>query len=100
MTEEYQVTLHSQMGPRQGILTLQRQGVRLTGTLELVGYVNAVQGQVDQDGSLRISHAIQTALSTFECETLLQIQGDQLTGLSRSEPCQMRWEGRRIRQTP
>ena len=42
MREEYQVTLQSQMGPREGQLTLQYKGSFVTGTLKLVGYVNAL----------------------------------------------------------
>lgn len=36
MREEYQVTLQSQMGPREGQLTLQYKGSFVTGTLKLV----------------------------------------------------------------
>ena len=42
MREQYQVTLHSQMGPRVGRLTLQFEGTAITGVLELVGYRNAM----------------------------------------------------------
>ena len=38
MTEQYQVTIQSQMGPREGVLTLSYQGSYITGSLNLVGY--------------------------------------------------------------
>ena len=38
MTEQYQVTIQSQMGPREGVLTLSYQGSYVTGSLDLVGY--------------------------------------------------------------
>ena len=44
MTEQYQVTIQSQMGPREGVLTLSYQGNYVTGSLDLVGYVNTIQG--------------------------------------------------------
>ena len=37
MTEQYQVTIQSQMGPREGVLTLRYQGSYITGSLDLVG---------------------------------------------------------------
>ena len=52
MTEQYQVTIQSQMGPREGVLTLSYQGSYITGSLDLVGYVNTVQGVLAEDGTL------------------------------------------------
>ena len=43
MAERYQVTLHSQMGPRTGLLTLERRDNYFTGLLELMGYENTVR---------------------------------------------------------
>ena len=37
MVEQYEVTLQSQMGPREGILTLRYKGSYVAGSLELVG---------------------------------------------------------------
>ena len=69
MTEQYQVTIQSQMGPREGVLTLSYQGSYITGSLDLVGYVNTVQGVLAEDGTLHL-HPIQTAVSTIPCETV------------------------------
>ena len=43
MTEQYQVTIQGQLGPREGVLTLSYQESYITGSLDLVGYVNKVQ---------------------------------------------------------
>ena len=40
MTEQYQVTIQGQLGPREGVLTLSYQESYITGSLDLVGYVN------------------------------------------------------------
>ncbi|MDR3729827.1 MAG: hypothetical protein Q3X94_08610 [Oscillospiraceae bacterium] len=86
MKEEYQVTLQSQMGPREGRLTLQYKGSFVTGTLKLVGYVNAVRGLRSEDGTLHLFHSIQTAVSTFPCESVLQLQEGRLTGAPSPRP--------------
>lgn len=96
MMEQYQVTLHSQMGPRNGTLTLNCQDRRITGTLVLVGYCNPIQGEMSDDGKLHIRHRIQTVMSTFLCETVLEQHSDTLTGITTAAPCQIRWDGVRI----
>ena len=44
MREEYHVTLYSQMGPREGRLDLQYEGSAVTGSLELMGRRNPING--------------------------------------------------------
>ena len=100
MREEYQVTLQSQMGPREGQLTLQYKGSFVTGTLKLVGYVNAVRGLRSEDGTLHLFHSIQTAVSTFPCESILQMQEGHLTGATIVKDCRMQWRGTRVAQNP
>ena len=85
MTEQYQVTIQSQMGPREGVLTLLYQGNYITGLLELVGYVNKVQGVRGADGMLHLFHPIQTVVSTIPCETVLNLQAGNLRGTSTSK---------------
>ena len=93
MTEQYQVTIQSQMGPREGVLTLSYQGSYVTGSLDLVGYVNTVQGVQAADGTLHLFHPIQTAVSTSPCETVLNLRAGSLQGTSTSKSARMRWEG-------
>ena len=98
MHRRYQVTLYSQMGPREGILTLNYQGSYVSGSLDLVGYVNTVQGVLAEDGTLHLFHPIQTAVSTIPCETLLDLRAGSLRGTSTSRSARMRWEGTLLRQ--
>ena len=100
MTEQYQVTIQSQMGPREGVLTLRYQGSYVTGSLELVGYVNTVQGIQAANGTLHLFHPIQTAVSTIPCETVLNLRAGSLQGTSTSKSARMRWEGTLIHQKP
>ena len=100
MTEQYQVTIQSQMGPREGVLTLCYQGNYVTGALELVGYVNTIQGVQAADGTLHLFHPIQTAVSTIPCETVLNLRAGSLQGTSTSKSARMRWEGTLIHQKP
>ena len=93
MTEQYQVTIQSQMGPREGVLTLSYQGSYVTGSLDLVGYVNKVQGVRAADGTLHLFHPIQTVVSTIPCETVLNLRAGCLRGTSTSKSARMRWEG-------
>ena len=100
MTERYRVTIQSQMGPREGVLTLSYQGNYVTGSLDLVGYVNTIQGVRAADGTLHLFHPIQTAVSTIPCETVLNLRAGSLQGTSTSKSARMRWEGTLIHQKP
>ena len=93
MSERYQVTLHSQMGPRTGFLTLESRGNYFTGLLELMGYENTVQGVQAEDGNLHLFHSIRTAVHTLLCETVLALQDGHLTGETTAKACRIRWEG-------
>ena len=93
MTEQYQVTIQGQLGPREGVLTLSYQESYITGSLDLVGYVNTVQGVLAEDGTLHLFHPIQTAVSTIPCETVLNLRAGNLRGTSTSKSARMRWEG-------
>ena len=100
MTERYQITIYSQMGPREGVLILSYQGSYVTGSLDLVGYVNTLQGVQTADGTLHLFHPIQTVMSTIPCETVLSLKAGRLRGTSTSKSARMRWEGAIILQEP
>mgnify|MGYP003247804845 CR=1 FL=1 len=93
MIERYQVTLHSQMGPRTGLLSLNQKGNYISGLLTLMGHQNTVQGIRSEDGSIQIFHSICTAVSILPCETILMLQNGHLTGTTMSKSCRIRWEG-------
>ena len=86
MTEQYQVTIQGQLGPREGVLTLSYQESYITGSLDLVGYVNKVQGVRAADGTLHLFHPIQTVVSTIPCETVLKLQGACAEHLPQNPP--------------
>ena len=100
MTERYRVTIQSQMGQREGVLALSYQGSYITGSLDLVGYVNTVQGVQAADGTLHLFHPIQTVVSTIPCETVLSLYAGRLRGTSTSKSARMRWDGTLIRREP
>ena len=100
VTEQYQVTIQSQMGPRKGVLTLRYRGDRVIGSLEMVGYVNTVQGVRTEDGTIHLVHPIRTVISTIPCETDLELHGGCLRGTTTSRTARMRWEGSLIHQEP
>ena len=96
MTGRYEVRLHSQLGPRDGILTIEGDGGYMSGSLELLGHRNAVRGVLTGDGSIHIFHAIRTSVGAMPCETVLELSGARLTGATAINNCRIRWEGRRI----
>ena len=100
MTEQYQVTIQGQLGPREGVLTLSYQESYITGSLDLVGYVNTLQGVRAADGTIHLFHPIQTVVSTIPCETVLNLRAGSLHGTSTSRSARMRWEGSLIHQEP
>ena len=100
MTERYRVTIQSQMGPREGVLALSYQGSYITGSLDLVGYVNTVRGVRAADGTLHLFHPIQTVVSTIPCETVLHLRAGSLRGTSTSSSARMRWEGTLLHSEP
>ena len=100
MTEQYQVTIQGQLGPRKGVLTLNYQENNITGSLDLVGYVNTIQGVRAADGTLHLFHPIQTAVSTIPCETVLNLRAGSLQGTSTSKSARMQWDGTLIRREP
>ena len=81
MTKRYQVILHSQMGPRTGLLTLEQRESYLKGSLLLMGYENTVRGILAEDGAVHIFHPIRTAVGTLPCETVLMVENGKLCGM-------------------
>ena len=53
MRQEYYITLHSQLGPRDGTLSIAADGSLLSGTLTLLGFENPVTGRMEGDGTVR-----------------------------------------------
>lgn len=54
MQKEYQVTLHSQLGPRDGRLSITSSGGSIAGVLTLLGFENPVTGRENGGGGFTL----------------------------------------------
>lgn len=113
MTRNYRMVLHSSLGPREGMLTLEEDGSgAITGRLCILGRTLAVSGRREADGRLSLVHRIVTAVSEYPCQSLLREEGDALTGELRMDqsgalwrrdghPARavMAWSGERLKET-
>lgn len=99
MKQWYQVTLHSQLGPREGKLFLHRKGDgTVNGILSLAGYENPVQGTWDNGGVLTLFHSLRTAIGDHACRSVLRLAGDTLGGTAELDGCRMKWSGARLNE--
>ncbi len=96
MKEWYALTLHSQLGPRQGTLMVESEGNRLRGVLRLLGRENAVWGERKGSQTMELSHSLRTALGEHTCQSTLHITGETLSGTARLPGCKMTWSGKRL----
>lgn len=96
MKELYELILHSQLGPRPGLLSLVRHGPDVSGTLSLAGYENSVSGQWDGVRTFTLLHPLRTAVGTHQCRSVLTLAGETITGTAELEECTMHWSGRRL----
>lgn len=95
MFRKYHVVLHSQMGPKNGTLTLSEDQGAVTGTLCILSHELPVSGGRQADGRLHLSHQVITAVSAYPCQTILQEKGDTLSGELRMDPSGAPWSGGR-----
>lgn len=94
MKQCYKVTLHSQLGPREGTLYLDGSDSQLWGGLCLVGHENRVTGTRDGPDAFTLLHPLRTALGEHQCRSVFTLSGGNLTGIAHLENgCQMRWSG-------
>ena len=94
MKQRYQLTLYSQMGPREGCLLLNQDGDgSVWGTLSLAGYENPVHGAWDGDGVLTLTHSLRTAVGDHACRSVLRLEGEELRGTAELDECRMKWRG-------
>ena len=77
---QYDVTLQSPMGPRQGTLRLHVQGDAVTGVFSLLGFDNAVSGTRTGPYQLRLLHSLRSAVSVLECSCVLELTQQGLSG--------------------
>ena len=93
MRQEYYITLHSQLGPRDGTLSIAANGSLLSGTLTLLGFENPVTGRMEGDGTVILSHPLQTAIDSYPCRSVFSSWGATLQGIVYLGTCSMRWSG-------
>lgn len=94
MKQHYQLTLYSQMGPREGCLLLHRDGDgSVWGTLSLAGYDNPVRGAWDGAGVLTLTHSLRTAVGDHVCRSVLHMEGEELRGIAELDGYRMKWFG-------
>ena len=80
MFSKYNVILHSQMGPKNGTLTLHEEHGAVTGTLSLLSHEVPVSGSRMPDGRLHLIHQVVTAVSTYPCQSILKDTNGTLSG--------------------
>ena len=86
MQKEYQVTLHSQLGPRDGRLSITSSGGSIAGVLTLLGFENPVTGRENGGGGFTLFHPLRTSVGT------------ELSGTAYLKQCSMHWSGKRLPQ--
>lgn len=91
--EQYKIVLESQLGPREGTLRLENQNGLLKGTITLLGHENPVSGEWIGDHSIRLSHNLHTQISNLSCVSVLEVEGDTITGTLQNDRNVMKWHG-------
>lgn len=95
MLRKYHMVLHSQMGPKNGLLTLNEEHGTVTGTLYLLSHELPVSGSRTPDGRLHLIHQVVTAVSTYPCQSVLEDTGGTLSGELQVDPSAAPWSGGR-----
>ena len=96
MKELYELILHSQLGPRPGLLSLLRHGPDVSGTLSLAGYYHSINSQWVGVHKFTLQLPLRTAGSTHQCRSVLTLAGETITGTAELKECTMHWSGRRL----
>lgn len=98
MTKKYHMVLHSPMGPREGMLTIEESHGEIAGTLCILSHKLSVHGSRGTDGCLYLIHQIITAVSEYPCQSILRDMGSRLAGELRMDQSGALW-GRSKYQT-
>ena len=98
MQKEYQVTLHSQLGPRDGRLSITSSGGSIAGVLTLLGFENPVTGRENGGGGFTLFHPHRTTVGNYPCESVFTSVGTELSGTAYLKQCSMHWSGKRLPQ--
>lgn len=60
---KYRIVMNTELGGREGVLTLERKEDALHGQLSLLGMETAIHGQIDQDGNYQLHGELITPVS-------------------------------------
>lgn len=91
--DKYNMTLVSQLGPREGTLQLEDQDGVLKGTIGLLGFENPVTGQWTGERSFRLFHHLRTLVGNLSCVSTLELEGNKIYGILRNGQYVMQWHG-------
>ena len=91
MIQTYHMILHSPLGPRDGVLTLQEHQGIIQGTLRILSRELPVQGSRKADGGLHLTHSIITAIGEYPCRSVLWDLGDRVGGELQMDPAGAWW---------
>ena len=92
---KYDVVLEGQMGQRYGILEWEEKAGRVEGLLCMFGKENPISGSCEGQ-KLHLVHRLRTAMSMLDCETELEVQGEELSGEVVSQGSHMKLHGRKV----
>lgn len=95
MIRKYHMVLDSQMGPKNGTLTLTEEHGMVTGTLRILSHELPVSGSHETDGRLHLIHQVVTAVSTYPCRSELVDTEGALSGELQVDPSEAPWSGGR-----
>lgn len=70
MTAKYKIFLESPLGERRGTMVLSEEEGTVSGSLELMGFKNPVEGKKCGDEYI-LRHNLHTAVSSLCCSTVL-----------------------------
>ena len=94
MSEQYDVTLQSPMGPRRGTLQLEFSGESVRGIFSLLGFEKAVFGTRTGPSQLRLVYSLRSAVSTLQCSSVLELTEYGLSGETSMAHASWRCHGR------
>ena len=95
---DYHIVVDSQLGPRQGTLTMEEHDNVISGILSLLGFENRVEGR-REGRTLYLRHKLRTLVSQLSCQSELELQQDTLAGTIHSEFGSMEIRGEKITET-
>lgn len=92
MNGRYHITLDSQLGAREGTLTLAEHDGRVEGVLSLLGFDNPVHG-AREGATLRLEHGLRTLVRELPCRSVIEMRDGRLSGTVQTGNARMTLRG-------